>query len=127
MLKRLTFAYGLALVTIVILADSGQAAWLFSTFAKVPWGDKLAHFFLMGTMSFLLTLASRADRVDIGGWSLLRAPSWLALVVVIEEFSQIWLSWRGFSFVDLGFDFVGIIIFGYFGQKLRQLGVYESA
>jgi VanZ family protein len=118
MIKRLTFVYGLALVAIVILADSGRASWVFAALAQVPLADKLGHFVLMGAMSFLLTLVSRADRIAVGAWSLLRAPFWLAVVVLLEEFSQIWLVNRGFSVLDLAFDFAGIICFALLAERI---------
>ena len=113
MLKRLLFFYALFLVLIIILADSGQAIFFFSTLAQIPWGDKIGHFFLMGVMAYLLTLATNAERLTICGKSLMKGPFWLAVVVTLEEISQIWLANRGFSLWDLGFDYLGIIAFSY--------------
>ena len=122
MLKRLVVVYGLFLVAIVFLADSGWAAWLFSGMAAIPFSDKLGHFLLMGTMSFLLTLVSHADHKKVAGIPSLQAPFWLAVVVTLEEFSQIWLPNRGVSLLALAFDYLGIVLFGFlaFGLKNRR-------
>ena len=97
MLKRLSIFYALFLVLIIVLADSGHTNFIFSTLAQIPWGDKLGHFFLMGVMAYLLTLATHAERLTIHGKSVLKGSFWLAIIVTMEEVSQIWLANRGFS------------------------------
>jgi VanZ family protein len=44
----------------------------------------------------------------------------VAVIVTLEEFSQLFLHNRGFSLVDLAADYVGIILFG-------QLAAYINA
>lgn len=111
MLKRLIILYALFLLIVLILADSGKSVYLFTILAHVPFGDKLGHFILIGMMSFLLTLATDTKVVTIRGISLWKGPFWLAVVITFEEFSQIWLDNRGFSLLDLAFDFLGILVF----------------
>jgi VanZ family protein len=119
MLKRFIIFYALFLVVIIILADSGQEIFFFSTLAKIPWGDKIGHFFLMGVMAYLLTWVTHAERLTIHGKSVLKGPFWLAVIVTLEEISQIWIANRGFSLLDLGFDYLGIIAFSYLALVQR--------
>jgi VanZ family protein len=120
MLKRLIVIYGLFLVAIIVLADSGHGVWFFTTLAQIPYGDKLGHFFLMGAMSFLLTLATDAERMNLWGKHFLRGAFWLTVIVTLEEFSQIWFSNRGFSLIDLAFDYLGIFAFALMGAAVSS-------
>ena len=78
--------------------------------SHVPFGDKVCHFLLMGGLCAWTVLAL--------GWSGERAPrravlwgtSAVSVVVVLEEFSQIWIEGRTFDLVDLAADFGGILL-----------------
>lgn len=100
--------YILTLVALVAAADLGRlpAAVLLH---RVPGGDKLGHFLLMGFLSFLVHLAWDRRRPEA-------ARRWvvslvLVLVVVLEEVSQLWLGNRHFEWTDLFADAAGILLF----------------
>lgn len=115
MTKRLVLVYVLFLIVLIILADTGRASILFSIGDQIPQGDKLGHFFLMGFASFLITLSTRGQTMALGKHVVLKGPFWLSIVVTVEEVSQIWISSRGFSLLDLGFDYLGIVAFALLG------------
>ncbi len=40
------------------------------------------------------------------------------VIVTIEEATQIFLTYRAFSIMDLVFDYLGIFVFGYLADKI---------
>lgn len=74
-----------------------------------PFGDKAGHFFLIGVMAFLLNHAFayraypiRTARVQLGGFI-------VAVVMTLEEFSQLWFSSRTFDLGDLLANTLGVL------------------
>ena len=102
----------LVLLLIVIAANLGLGPFLFPFVYYIPWGDKLGHLILMGMLSFLVNLATGASKVRIFSKDILKGTLLVLVVVTLEEFTQLFLEFRGFSMIDLVFDYVGIIAFG---------------
>ena len=66
-LLLLTAAYGLFLIGLIVVANSGRAIpQLLSVVRSVPGGDKTVHFVLGGTMALLLNLSLRAAHWRLG-------------------------------------------------------------
>lgn len=121
-IKILAAVYFLILVVIVILVDRRETQYLFRFFYNVPYFDKIGHFCLMGMFAFLLNLAMSARTVKVWRLNLLLGSLIVLTVVVIEEFSQIWVSGRTFDVGDLACDFAGILIFGELARWLINRG-----
>lgn len=116
--KSIFGAYLLLLGLIVFAADRGALPGLLLFYRKIPFGDALGHFVLMGALSFLATRAFHPRRVALGR---LRAPAGMVLtlaVVVLEEFSQIFIPGRTFSAGDLCADVLGIACFAWIAVRL---------
>ena len=113
-MKWLTFIFIVILILIVVAANLGLGHSIFSIIYLIPWGDKVGHFFLMGFLSYLINSVLLASKVRVFSVDLLKGNLCVMAIVTIEEFSQLFLKYRGFSLVDLLFDYIGIIIFGYF-------------
>jgi len=111
-IKILAGIYVSILAAIVILANGRETSNLFTFVRILPFGDKIGHFVLMGFFSFLINLALNARAVKIGRLNFLLGSAIVLLVVTIEEFSQIFLQTRSFDWIDLLFDFAGILAFG---------------
>jgi VanZ family protein len=121
-MKILTALFVIVLILIVIAANLGLAPSLFAFLTHIPYGDKVGHFVLMGTLSLLVNLSLRADRVQIGPLVPLKGSLIVLAIVTVEEFSQLFLRFRGFSLIDLGFDYAGILACG----KLAAFAVNEQ-
>ena len=100
------------LIGLVLLADSGRADPLFALAHSVPLGDKLGHFLLMGTLSFLVNLLQRAEVVRWGPLRLRKGSAIVLSLVTLEECSQLFFRSRSFDLVDLAADVIGIWAFG---------------
>jgi polysaccharide biosynthesis protein VpsQ len=122
------------LLGLVALADSGHARRLFAMAHLIPWGDKLGHFLLMGTLSFLANLYLRAETMRFGGVRWFKGSAIVMSLVTLEECSQVFFRSRTFDLVDLAADAVGVWIFAqaawhyvwWQGMKLRLASVNAS-
>ncbi len=116
-----TFALIVSLViaTIVVLANTGNLGPILHVVEQVPYGDKLAHFALMGMFAFAVSLA--LGRRESG-----RSPERAArlgglgvfAVVFVEELSQRFVATRTFDLLDLGADAFGITLGAYLACKV---------
>ena len=111
-IKILTIVYIFILAGIVVLADMKGTRYLLDFVRFVPYGDKVGHFFLMGTFSLMLNLALSARTFRLRQINILLGSLIVLVVVTIEEFSQIFVRGRSFDLGDLVVDFAGIFIFG---------------
>lgn len=114
------------LVALVVLADSGQGRHLFALAGQIPAGDKLGHFALFGTLSFLVNLIGRAGTTRLFGLQTLKGSAAIMALVTLEECSQVLFRSRTFDLLDLASDALGIWLFGwlattYLERKRRQL------
>lgn len=110
-IKILAIVYILILAGIIILADLNGTNY-FAFIRRVPYGDKIGHFFLMGMLSFVVNLALRARRLKTWKLNFLLGSLIVGIAVAVEEFSQMFVSGRTFDWSDLAADFAGILIFG---------------
>lgn len=119
-IKILAAIYFLILAAIVFLVDRPATQPLFRFVYNIPVGDKIGHFCLMGLFSLLLNLALKAKAIKIGKFNFLLGSLIVLVVVVVEEFSQLWVRGRTFDAGDLLFDFAGIVLFGELARTIAR-------
>jgi VanZ family protein len=120
LMKWLTGLYFLLLGVIVFMADQKKYQPLFQHVRALPYGDKLGHLILMGLFSFLLNMALGCRTLRVWKIELLKGSLAVALVVTLEEFSQIFIRYRTFDAGDLVFDYLGIFSFGLLARLLTR-------
>jgi hypothetical protein len=103
------FLFALFIGSVIYAADMGIGQRYFDIVRSFPLGDKISHFVLMGMMSALANLAARGRPVRFGSVSFGVGTLIVAIVVVAEEISQIWVPGRTFDLFDLVADFLGIL------------------
>lgn len=111
-IKILAALYILVLAGIVVLADIKETQYLFRPVRRLPYGDKIGHFLLMGMFSFTVNLVLKARNVRLWKLKYLLGSLIVLAIVTAEEFSQIFIRGRSFDLTDLAADWSGIIIFG---------------
>jgi VanZ family protein len=110
--KIILAGFVLFLVVLVTLADSGRGHWLFALAGTIPAGDKVGHFVLFGTLSFLVNLIGQAQTVRLAGRQVLKGSAVVLALVTMEEASQVFFRARTCDLVDLASDALGIWVFG---------------
>ena len=121
LLAVLLVLYALVIVAVVVMADTNRGVAVWSIIGSIPAGDKVGHFLLFGTLAYLVNAligkygGSRAFHI--------KATVVVAVIVMIEEISQIYLPHRNFDLVDLFADMAGILSFSLFAyfQKRSSL------
>lgn len=112
-IKRLAFVFTLFLLTIILLADLGFLRFVLFLVSRVPYLDKILHFLLIGTLTFLVSSALVEALPSLNPkWVLLSAVFILAVVFTLEEISQGPIRGRDASWADLAANYAGILVFG---------------
>jgi hypothetical protein len=120
-LKWLAIIYALFLALLVFMADQKQYQFIFRVVRSTPYADKVGHFLLMGLFSLLVNLALSCRKMKVGGLYFLIGSAIVALVVTLEEFSQIFVRYRSFDLFDLASDYTGIFLFGLLASYLTKI------
>jgi hypothetical protein len=108
--KLLTIVYTLAIIVIGVLVSTDSAPFLLKMAHHVPGRDKTIHLLLMGGLAALVngTLGGRrARRLPLATGTIV-----VLAVVTAEEFVQLAIPTRSFSWGDLACDWAGILILG---------------
>jgi polysaccharide biosynthesis protein VpsQ len=117
---RITWLYGLLLVVIVVLAGTGNLGGILSAIHRVPLGDKIAHFVLVGLLAYVVNLSMPGRVWRFGRVTVSQGTLWVLVVVVLEEISQHWLPSRRFDVGDLLANVLGIAVFGWLAMRRER-------
>lgn len=96
---------------IIILANKGDNSVFFELVSYIPFGDKLGHFILYGSLSVLTVIALDFKYVLINDYRIYYGSLIILLFALVEETTQIFLPNRTFDMVDISADVAGIVIF----------------
>jgi len=106
-LKWLTLLFIVFMLGVILLADLGSLPSPVAMLYRFPNGDRAGHFILFGILTFLVNSAFprqvRILRANVYFGSLI-----IAVLAILEEISQLFLSYRTFDLIDLTFTFLGI-------------------
>lgn len=111
-IKIIAVIYIFILAGIVVLADVRETQFLFTFIRRLPYGDKIGHFCLMGMFSLIVNLALNARTIRIWKLNCLLGTLIVLIVVFAEESSQFFVGGRSFDAGDLLADAAGILLFG---------------
>ncbi len=103
--------YALLLVGIVVVANVGGTNEVFAFVTRIPHGDKLGHFALIGLLAMGVDLAAGRRDLRRGRLRVPLAPAILLALVVAEELSQLALPTRTCDAGDLLADALGMVAF----------------
>ncbi|MEK7950152.1 hypothetical protein [Luteolibacter soli] len=106
MLIRLAFVlFTSAFVSLVVLADRGQIGMIWEFIAKVPFGDKLGHVGLVGTLTVLSNLQLKRRKAG----PLMLGSLIVLTCMMLEEGSQYFFPARSFDGYDALANLIGVI------------------
>lgn len=110
--------YASLIILTICLADDGRYQFIFAWIRGIPGGDKVGHFCLIGGLAFVINLASGLRQFTCWGRAWLWGGTAVFVVVLLEEISQAWIPTRTFDLLDLTFDVLGIVCFGWLAKRL---------
>jgi VanZ family protein len=112
-IKWLAFLFALFILAIIVFADLGLLRPLLFLISRVDYLDKVLHFLLIGTLTFLTSSALVEALPSLNPKRvLLSAIFILAVVFTLEEISQGPIRGRDASWEDLAANYAGILVFG---------------
>jgi VanZ family protein len=116
-----TVLFALFLIVLIVFADLGKLQFLLWLMNRFPFGDKLAHFFLIGALSFFvnMTATQLLPRQNPKRVSMI-ATLFLLAIFTIEEISQAPIAGRKASFSDLAANYAGILTFALLAYQTRK-------
>jgi hypothetical protein len=104
-LRLALIGFAAVFVSIIVLADLGHAARLWEAAGRLPYGDKLGHLVLVGTLTVLLNLNLRGRECGV-----LMLGSVIVLVgMSLEEASQALFPRRSLDGYDALANVIGVI------------------
>jgi VanZ family protein len=81
---------------------------------RIPYGDKAGHFILYGILTLLIDLALFQSLPNLNRNRIVfRVALVLAVLIGLEEVSQLYFPTRSFDLVDLAFSYLGVIFFSW--------------
>ena len=97
---------------VILSANFGWDFFFFGWVKYLPLGDKMAHFILVGGVSFFVNLLLDVKKIKLGKWEILLGSFAVFTFITFEEFSQLFLTRRNFDLIDLSANYLGIFFFG---------------
>lgn len=117
-IQRGAILFALFIILIIILADVDALGFM-HIINRIPCGDKIGHFILYGILTLLINLALFRTLPHLNQrLLLLRVAFILALLIGLEEFSQLYFPNRSFDLVDLAFSYLGVLFFSWVALKV---------
>ena len=104
------FAFFFFILWIIYLANTGTGSIFFDFVNTIPFGDKLGHFLLFGSLTFIGIIALKFRFFYLVNIKIYYGVAFVSAFVICEEFSQTFISSRTFDLMDLASDLLGVIV-----------------
>lgn len=119
-LRAITVLFALFLLLVIYLADRNTLPDVLKLMWRLPYGDKVGHFLMLGTMAGLVSLSLKAATWRLGRWRFLWGSTVVAALITVEECSQAFIPHRTFDLVDLSANYAGILCAGFVVRALAR-------
>ena len=120
-MKYIAVLFFIFIITLILLADTGNLPHWVEAIYNFPNGDKLGHFILFGLLNFFITrafLSSGPSKSPV--WMTLSIGLILALLIAFEEWTQQFFRFRTYSLVDLLASCLGLVVAGWMALRLKK-------
>ncbi|MFT5912343.1 MAG: VanZ family protein [Paraglaciecola sp.] len=108
--KTITFSFLFFFASVIALANS-QTAFSYEVLTflhNIPFGDKIMHFLLVGTLAVVLNLYFCHKKVTIFSKKVLLGSLITLIFITLEECSQYYIPNRNFEIMDMCCNYAGI-------------------
>jgi prepilin signal peptidase PulO-like enzyme (type II secretory pathway) len=119
--KILAGCFILFMLLIVTLANRGEGDRWWSFIDSIPYGDKLGHVGLMGTLCLLCNLAFTPRRYRFLPPFITRVTFILFVIITLEELSQAFISTRSCDPFDWLADLAGLTLGQLAATAIRKI------
>ncbi|MEM8524019.1 MAG: VanZ family protein [Bacteroidota bacterium] len=115
-IRLLAFAF---FAFILFTFTAATLGWSSALLGKIPYGDKIMHFLLIGGFAFFMNLVLKNRKVSLGSWVVLLGSTAVFTLMTIEEFSQLFVATRNFELLDLACNYAGIFVIGSLSKQVK--------
>ena len=112
MYRGLTALLVIIFLALMTIANTGNGTYLLQIMNAVPFGDKLLHIVLIGSLTAGLNLSLNFRFSKILKWEILTGTIVMAVLISLEEVSQGFIPYRNFEVMDLVSNYIGIFVLG---------------
>lgn len=113
-IRKLAVAFSIFILLVIVAADLGYLRFALQLLERVENLDKVLHFLLIGTLTFLVSAGFIESFPNRSLNSIvLRTMIFMLIFFTIEEVSQLPIRGRSFSLIDLAANYLGIFVFGF--------------
>ncbi len=109
-IRLAALAFGFFIIAAVIIANRGEGGKWWSFIHSIPYGDKIGHIGLFGTLSFLSNLALPNFRIRHLPRFITATTFVLLILISLEEISQAFIPTRSCDLFDWLADLTGLAI-----------------
>ncbi len=107
-ISAVTILFFIFILWIIYLANSGSESIFFDLVHALPFGDKIGHLGLFGSLTLGSNLLTKGKLLSLGSVRMYYGTLFVSLFVTIEEGTQYFIPSRTFDLIDLSADAVGI-------------------
>ena len=108
----------------MVIANTGNGTYLLTILNSIPFGDKLLHILMMGSLTAGLNLSWNFKTSKFFGREIWTGTLIMSVLISLEEVSQGFIPYRNFEVADLFCNYLGIYVLGtvpYFLIKWKQV------
>ena len=105
------------IITVIVIADRGEGAQWWSFIGRIPYGDKVGHLGLIGTLSLLCNLAFSSGT---SARFITRTTMVLLVLLTLEELAQAFIPSRTCDLFDWLADLAGLALGQFTAGLLRD-------
>ncbi|KZM42173.1 vault protein inter-alpha-trypsin [Marinomonas sp. SBI22] len=122
----ITFLFIAFVLWVIFMANTGQDIWLFELTRKVPFGDKLGHFLVFGSLTLMANLATRGKLMRFKLGSIYWESLSVLIFVTLEELSQYFVATRTLDLLDYLANLLGILCFTGLSRELMRKTLFRN-
>ena len=122
--RGLTALLILLFLSLMVIANTGNGTYLLTILNSIPFGDKLLHILMMGSLTAGLNLSWNFKTSKFFGREIWTGTLIMSVLISLEEVSQGFIPYRNFEVADLFCNYLGIYVLGtvpYFLIKWKQV------
>lgn len=109
-MKIFTYVFIPFVIFIILSATFQWQNPVFQYVGSIPYGDKVAHLILIGTLCYCINYLMSFKRIKLFNRNILKGTAWISVLITLEEFSQMYIPSRTFDLLDLSANYLGILI-----------------
>ncbi len=119
-LKGLGVAFILLLAMAITALYTNNDSGILYLLHSVPFGDKFAHFFVIGFLTFFANILFDQRKTDFFITPVLMGSLCVFTFASVDEVTQMFFEHRNCEFLDFAANYAGIYVFSKIGNQIPE-------